>query len=296
MRIGEELAGWLGDETGIERALAARAAFARGWADRLPDPDGEAGVDALVRDDKWVRHVLDWAMSQLGGEPFLDPPMRALIGEDQHGLLLLDTPAGSLFAAVRFHDPHAAPGRVITFGGARTIIRFVRGGGAILRHWQRKDGLCVAGPTRQVEDGLIVDFDGAYEAWTIERAERDMVTLRAVRKAGRLPLIRDHDRETGHPIKAAAADVGQSRAQMMLSLLRLMERRDAGALFAQFAQGDDIYLAWQAMREWIALDPRAALHTLRRSVRHGAGEVAQRTLAMVEARLASAGEGAPCRA
>lgn len=296
MRIGTDLAEWLNDEARIGRALAARAAFARGWAERLPEPDGETGVGVLLQDDKWVGDALDWAMSQLGAEPFLDPPIRALIGEDQHGLLLLDAPAASLFAAVRFHDPRAAQGGVITFSGARTIIRFERGGGAMLQHWRRTEGLCVAGRACRVEDGLVVSFDGAEEAWTIERAESDMVTLRAVMKASRAPLVRDYDRMTGLLAKTAAAEVEQSRAQMMLGLLRLMGRRDAAPSFARYAQGDDPYLAWQAMREWIALDARAALPMLRRLARDGAGEVAQRTLAIVEARLASAGEGTSCRA
>jgi HEAT repeat protein len=74
---------------------------------------------------------------------------------------------------------------------------------------------------------------------------------------------------------------------MMLSLLRIMDRKDAVPVFREAARGRHFYARWEAVRELLALDVEAALPELEAmaaadahpEVRAAAGE----TLAMLAA-------------
>jgi hypothetical protein len=74
---------------------------------------------------------------------------------------------------------------------------------------------------------------------------------------------------------------------MMLALLRIMERRDAVPLFREMLRSEHFYARWQTMREFLALDPGAALPHLRemavddphREVRRAASQTLTRSFA-----------------
>jgi hypothetical protein len=293
MRIGEDLARWLDDAGADARSIANQRDFMAGW-DALIAPvlarlADEASIAALLADDAWLGEAIGWVATRLIADPFLDPPLRMVGGGQQRGVLIGEGPAASLSAIVKFNDGGGGRGAgTIVATGARTMIRFVRAGGLNVRLWRIDGEHCRPGAVRRVDDGECLMIDGTREAWTIEEAQGAIVSLRATMTAERAPLVREYDRQTGRLVRRSAADPDISRAQMMLALLRLMERRDAAPLFAQFIEGDDAYLRWQAMREWLALDAVAALPHLRRlAAREGDGP-ARRTLAMVEARMAEA--------
>ena len=73
----------------------------------------------------------------------------------------------------------------------------------------------------------------------------------------------EYDLETLEWVGASSTDEASSRTQLMLALLRTMERTDAAPLFAEMVRGDHFYARWQAMREFLALDAELALPHLR---------------------------------
>jgi HEAT repeat protein len=62
---------------------------------------------------------------------------------------------------------------------------------------------------------------------------------------------------------ASSTDEVSSRTQMMLALLRTMDRQDAVPLIVDMLEDPNFYARWQAMRELLALDADAALPHLR---------------------------------
>jgi HEAT repeat protein len=62
---------------------------------------------------------------------------------------------------------------------------------------------------------------------------------------------------------ASSSDELSSRIQMMLSLLRSLDRQDAAPLFRSMLDSPNFFDRWHAMREFLALDPEQALPWLR---------------------------------
>ena len=65
-------------------------------------------------------------------------------------------------------------------------------------------------------------------------------------------------------IGASSTDEASSRVQMMVSLLRTMEREDALPLIEEALASPHFYTRWHIMRELLAMDADAALPPLRR--------------------------------
>ena len=65
-------------------------------------------------------------------------------------------------------------------------------------------------------------------------------------------------------IGASSTDEASSRLQMMVSLLRAMEREDALPLIEEALDSPHFYTRWHIMREMLAMDADAALPSLRR--------------------------------
>jgi HEAT repeat protein len=63
---------------------------------------------------------------------------------------------------------------------------------------------------------------------------------------------------------ATSTDEASSRTQMMVTLLRLMDRANAMPVIEQALASPHFYTRWHVMREMLALDAEAALPSLRR--------------------------------
>ena len=70
-------------------------------------------------------------------------------------------------------------------------------------------------------------IDGARQSFVIEHAREDMVYFQAMVRPGAAPLAAEYDRETLRFLSASSTDEASSRIQMMVSLLRAMDREDA---------------------------------------------------------------------
>jgi len=65
-------------------------------------------------------------------------------------------------------------------------------------------------------------------------------------------------------VNASSTDEVASRVQLMVSLLRTMDRQDAVPLVAEALNSPRFYTRWHVMRELLAMDADAALPHLRR--------------------------------
>jgi HEAT repeat protein len=112
---------------------------------------------------------------------------------------------------------------------------------------------------RRIADGELLQLDGRRETFVIDHASSDLVYLQAVTSAGRAPLTVEYDSDTFGFVGASSTDEVSSRTQMMLALLRTMDRQDAVPLMIGLLGDKNFYARWQAMRELLALDAEAAL-------------------------------------
>lgn len=289
------LAAWLEDRT----ARATTAAAMRGLAEtiaavpafvdlrqglRSATERGAAAVLALARrfigDDESIAALLDSAIAAAAADPFCRPPLRASRNAVQNGLLLFADPALSIQIAATSAEALAVkrlsgePPPAISFTGQRSLFRFVRAGGAILSIWSAPfigpDFTAGAGERcrlrerRRLADGDLIELDGRCESFTVDSAVSDLVYLFASTPLEAGPVGVDYDPLTLEPVAASSTDDVGSRIQMMLALLRTMDRRDAAPLFAEALSARHFHARWQAMREFLALDAELALPHLER--------------------------------
>jgi len=260
-----------------------------------------ARATRLLGDPGWATALLQPLVEALAADPLFEPPFRTSRDGLRIGAALFECPAVALSACVTSAAAMRrlpAP-RALTFSGRRVVTRYVRAGGARLRRWQ----VAPAGPGFQaadappctelaslpLADGQVHAIDGRTEAQLLADAQRDVVTLVATVRAGAAPLMREHAVADGRLLRIASGDDRASRTEMLLAFLRLAERADAGPCFDEATRDSAFHLRWAAMREWLALDARAALSRLEAmaatdphaEVREAAG----RTLAVVRSRL-----------
>lgn len=160
----------------------------------------------------------------------------------------------------------------MVFSGRVAVTRYVRAGGATLRRWRAEAagaGFSAAGAPPALEqeplrlaDGEVRILDGRCEAQLLADAARDVVTLVATVRAGAAPLMREHAVEGGALLRIASADDRSSRTELLLAFLRHAGRAEAGPRFEAATRDPAFQLRWAAMREWLALDARAALPRL----------------------------------
>lgn len=281
-------------------AIAARAgsaAIVRRWREgpeyralvRLFEAP-EVAVDRAERlfaDSGWAGALLAPLVDALAADPFFEPPLRFNRDATATGAVIFDCPAVSIIASVssaaamRSQPPPSA----IVFSGFTTVTRYERAGGATLHRW-RSDPFAAL-PPLPLHDGDVHRNDGRVQAHRVEGARTDMVQLVATIRAGAAPLIREHAIAGGGLLRTASADEGASRTEMLLAFLRHAGRADAGARFAEASRDAAFHTRWAAMREWLALDARAALPRLAEMAECDANAevrtAALRTLPIVEA-------------
>lgn len=294
MRPGPALRAWLDDPVSRAETAARNRRFAAdvrdggrlaGFARELDAIDAAGGapgatsgaVRRLLDDADWAAALIAAALAEAAADPFFEPPFAALASGARAGLVLLDHPLAVVTAAVMtpasFASARVVPGpRSITFTGAPSFTRFVRAGGARLAFHAAPDPggrfraatapACRRIARRTIRDGEIVAIDGLTESFAVEAIAAPVLTVAGELRAPPGTLAREHDAATFAFIGASAADDACSRSGLMLSLLRVLGRRDAADLFARTIPNAPFFLRWQAMREYLALDASAALPAL----------------------------------
>jgi len=294
MIAGNELADWLRDRK-AQRDTGETTEEVAGRLRRLPclerlgcalDLAQQKGVEAVlalaetfVTSPGAIEEVLGVLIAAARDDPFFRPHFGVASSEVHSGLLLFDRPALSLTLAVMSADAIAAKraertgGASLTFTGRRTIFHFLKSGGATLSLWEAprigsgftadSSGRCRFVERWRIEDGEKLDLDGRRFTFIVDETERDIVFVGADTPLGAGPLSVEYDSATLRFIGASSTDEASSRTQMMLALLRMMDRRDSVPLFREMLRSDLFYARWQTMREFLALDPGAALPHLR---------------------------------
>lgn len=268
------------------------------------DVDAVAAAERLLGDGGWAAAFLAPLVEALAGDPLFEAPFRLNRDAVRTGAVIFDGPAVSISASVIDAAGLAAmpPPVTIVFPGRVTVTRYHKTGGAVLRRWEADPltpgfGAANAAPCRPLAalrpgDGEVRCVDGRVRAQLIGDAVSDVVLLTATVREGGDPLIREYRAADGTFVRAASADDGASRTEMLLAFLRNAGRADAGDRFEAATRDPAFHLRWAAMREWLALDARSALPRLAEMAeRDPSGEVrdaAARTLTPVRERIAAA--------
>src|SRR3954454_18693185 len=294
MIAGTALAAWLADRDAQKRSHDAVEACARHWSRRplmtgleralaeLPDRTPEAVLEvarAFMDRIVEVDALFDDLQRSSCADPFFRPPFHPMSSDIHTGLLLFHNPDLSIALGVTGVDMLAAKkagprgATSIGFTGGTTLFRYLEAGEATIPFWEappitgdfvaaEAGHACLTG-RRRIADGDEIVIDGRYQSFIIEHAASDMVYFQAMVRPGAAPLAAEYDSKTLAFIGASSTDEASSRVQMMVSLLRTMERDDALPLIVEALQSPHFYTRWHIMRELLAMDADAALPSLR---------------------------------
>jgi hypothetical protein len=218
--------------------------------------------ELLLRGD-WVADLLAPMAARIAIDPAYEPPMKVARGGGRVAAVLFDGPAARITASVAVPQPDAPVPATAIASGHVSVTRYVRAGGARLLRWRTGS----AGPaqpmrTPSLRDGDVVVHDGRHAAQVALAGAAPTVTIAVQLRAAAGPLMREYAVADGRLLRSATTDDGASRTAMLLTLLRVTGRRDAGEQFAAATLAADRHHRWQAMREWLALDAAAALPRL----------------------------------
>lgn len=295
MIIGAALAEWLADRDAQRRTGDAVDACIRKWAHhpslaeldadvRAADPRTPEALLAMGRryldrsDD--IEALMRDLIAESRADPFFQPPFGPLSNEIMQGLLLYQHPDLLITLCMTRLDELAGKKAFkrksgsVNFIGYMTLLRFVQASGALLTIWEAprigKDfdasaaGRCHVAEQRRISDGEEVVIDGRYQSFTIDHAVGDIVYFHIMSPQGASSVSAEFDAETGELVGASSADEVASRIQMMATLLRAMECREAMPLLESALASPQFYTRWHVMREMLALDAEEALPALRR--------------------------------
>ena len=283
------------DRVALLRARERAADFSRAWRRRddvgaiearigaAATSGGVAVQDALVAlfeeggaSGGWLRPMLGALVAGLRADPLFAPPLLALGDEIQRGLLLIQTEAASIavarISAAALARRGEGASRAVVLSGALGALHIVEPGGARLRWWRAEAtdaGFSQAAPTRLQDMGIMpltagqtVRVDGRTQGYTIEPPARDMLVMRAAVHLDRAPFQREYGTADGRLIAASETRDEASRMRMLLTMLRSIGCSTAHAAFEAALDEPEFELRWHAMREWLLLDPEAALPRL----------------------------------
>ena len=246
-----------------ERTPETVLAAARRFIDRTED------IDALIAE----------LIASSRADPFFRPPLHPVSSDIHTGLLLFHEPELSIVLGVSGVDMLAAKKSAkrgatsIGFSGVLTLFRYLKAGNATLSFWEAPPitgdflaadaGHCRPLGRRRIEDGEELLIDGRRESFVIEHATSDLVYFQAIVRTGAAPLTVEYDSASLAFVGASSTDEAASRVQMMVTLLRTMERDDALPLILETLNSPHFYTRWHIMRELLAMDAEAAYPALR---------------------------------
>lgn len=290
MRVSGEMAAWLDDEQRQRGGLGDAASIARDWfsgpfverikrdLDRLPTRDPDEVVRAAQRWVVDVAPVAELVETMVRGsltDDFFRPVFIPFSSEVSTGLNLFNEPGLAVSLAITNPDALAAKkvgrttGASINFTGYRGVYHFIRSGRATFSFWEKpddpsRDAECVMTSRRILSDGDVLTMDGRRESFVIEHVETPMVYLHAIIVDQTTSIAIEYDSATRRRIGVSGNDDSAARIEMMTSLLRVMDRREAVPIFDRLIDGSSFHVRWHIMREMLALDAEAALPALRR--------------------------------
>lgn len=237
-------------------------------------------ADPFMNEVATLDRLFDEMITGCRADPFFRPPFYPLSGDIHSALLMFNNPMLSIALGVTSVDQlaakklgHGGKGS-IAFSGQAAKFRYFKAGGATLSFWEidplGEDFIASeAKPARfvgerRLEDGEEFVVEGWRETFVIEHAQEDMVCFQAMVRAGGAPVTAEYDRQTLRFLSASSTDEASSRIQMMVSLLRAMDREDAVPLMEIELDSSRFYTRWHVMREMLALDAQASLPALKR--------------------------------
>ena len=293
MIAGEALAAWLADPEAQRRSLDAVEAVSRTWAHHplktdlqarlavLPEPSAAAVLDAaraFIDRTGDIDALLAAMREGSRADPFFRPPFHPVSSDIQAGMLLFHNSDLSISLSVAGVEALAAKkaeseGGIISFSGVTSLFRFVKAGGATVSFWEAppigddfvaaKAGSCRFTGRRRIADGEEIVLDGRSQSFIMEHATSDIVYFHAMVRPEAAPLTAEYDAGSLAFAGASSTDEAASRMQIMVSLLRAMEREDAVPLLVEVLASPHFYTRWHVMRELLALDADAAHPHLR---------------------------------
>jgi hypothetical protein len=277
----------------LARALEAkwkerRSAHAHPLADfaRIADAEPAAIFETMAPhlvNPSWIAAQLDEALALMHADSFATPPLRAFQRGALTGVVLAEAGQVSLSLMVRRweasapggtpHDASQPAPEAVTFSSGHSLTVFLTTGGASITRYSvaltpsERAGLfsaataapCRCEGSKVLVAGDIERVDLMQQCDALSGGTGDTVMLQLLVAAPCAVPVRAHDAATGALLSLASASRTGSYRQMTLGLLRIMRRRDAGPQFAAALSEPDFALRWQVMREFIALDPLAAL-------------------------------------
>lgn len=294
MIADRRLAAWLDDKAAQARSISLAADLARGFKanpaisrldEALTAIAARAGdvlelARTFLEDDQGLASCLAPLIEAARVDPFVRPPLRNGSSEVHRGLLLFDRPSLTIFLSVASAEAVALKrlsrtgGASIVFPGTLSLYRFIKSGGATMSFWEapgiepgfsaQGSGKCRRVEQRRIRDGETFVLDGRRQSFVVDHAESDMVYLQATTPLSAAPLTVEYDCDSHEFAGASSTDEASSRAQMMLTLLRSMDRRDSAPVFEAMLASPHFYTRWAAMRDFLALDAELALPHLQR--------------------------------
>jgi hypothetical protein len=295
MIIDRELAAWLADPARKLASATTADLTARAWAghelvqglrrelEAIEPKTAEAVLAAAERfmnqEEQIAGFVRDLVAKSVA-DPFFQPAFLTLAGDISTGLVLYADRNVFISLAVAGVDALAAKKSgnrgpsSIAFTGLPTLFHVVKSGGATLSFWEAprigadfvgdRTGRCRMTEMRRIEDGERILIDGWTQSFVIEHATSDIILLQAAVHAECAPLALEYDSKTCEFIGASSTDEGSSRIEMMVSLMRAMDHKEAGPLLEELLESPHFFTRWYVMREYLGLDAEAALPSLRR--------------------------------
>jgi hypothetical protein len=294
MIASRALAAWLADRAAQEHTQDGIQESARRWSGRplmtgleralaeLPEKTPEtllAVARAFIDQAGEIGALMADMIASSANDPFFRPPFYSMRSEIHTGLLLYENADMTIALGVTGVDMLAAKkaglrgATSIGFTGLTTLFRYVKAGGATISFWEAPpitDAFVASQAARarltgrrRIEDGEELLIDGRHQSFVIEHAESDMVYFQAMVRVGAAPLAAEYDSRTLEFIGASSTDEASSRVQMMVSLLRTMEREDAVPQVIEALESPHFYTRWHIMRELLAMDAEAAEAPLR---------------------------------
>jgi hypothetical protein len=294
MISSSELSAWLSDDVRQQQSNQVAVGLAARWRAHplfigLEESLAGAGGDAealvavserFLDSAEEIGLFLNEHVAAASADPFFRPPQQGVLSDIHTGLLLFDDPGLSIVLGVMGIDALAAKKSAsrgptsIGFTGLLTVFDFVKAGGATLSFWEadeidkdftgQQSRKCRFVGKRMLHDGERIVMDGRSQSFVVEHASSDLVYLQAIVRSAAAPLAVEYDSATLDFVGASSTDEASSRTQMMVSLLRIMDRADALPLVEEALKSPHFYTRWHVMREYLAMDAEAALPSLHR--------------------------------
>jgi hypothetical protein len=295
MIASEALAAWLADPEAHRRSYQGIDDCVQRWSRHPLMTETERALVTL--EDRSTENVLGVArafldrtedlealmadlLSSSAADPFFRPPFLPMSSDVHNALLLYNHEDLSIGIGVSGVDMLAAKkagprgATSIGFTGVTTLYRYLRAGGATISFWEAPPITDLfdssrAGNVRLVErraihDGEEIVVDGRYQSFVIEHATSDLIFYQAQAQVDAAPVSIEYDSKTLSFVGASSTDEASSRVEMIVSLLRTMDREDAVPQIVEALDSPHFYTRWHVMRELLALDADAALPHLRR--------------------------------